>query len=69
MTVILLCSLPSSHDNLVDTMMYGRDSLSLEDVKLSLLSREMKRKITSRGKDSIGANALITRGRIDKRGF
>lgn len=42
LAVILLYSLPSSYDNLVDTILYGRDTLTLEEVKAALVSREMK---------------------------
>ncbi len=41
--LVLLCSLLQSYDNFVDTMLYGRTSITLEDVKASLNSREFKK--------------------------
>jgi len=37
--LILLCSLPSSFENSINSMLYVRDTLSLEDVKSTLHSR------------------------------
>ncbi|GJV24696.1 zinc knuckle CX2CX4HX4C containing protein [Tanacetum coccineum] len=43
--LMLLTSLPSSYDNFVKTLLYGRESLTLEDVLSSLNSRELKKRI------------------------
>ncbi|GJU39486.1 retrovirus-related pol polyprotein from transposon TNT 1-94 [Tanacetum coccineum] len=45
---MLLTSLPSSYDNFVETLIYGRKSLTLEDVFSSLNSRELKKRTDSK---------------------
>ncbi|GJX99982.1 hypothetical protein Tco_0357001 [Tanacetum coccineum] len=42
--LMLLTSLPSSYDNFVETLLYGRESLTLEDVLSSLNSWELKKR-------------------------
>ncbi|GJT70824.1 hypothetical protein Tco_1030110 [Tanacetum coccineum] len=42
--LMLLTSLPSSYDNFVEMLLYGRDSLTLEDILSSLNLRELKKK-------------------------
>ncbi|GJU57974.1 retrovirus-related pol polyprotein from transposon TNT 1-94 [Tanacetum coccineum] len=57
-------TLPSSYDNFVETLLYGRESLTLEDVLSSLNSRELKKRTD--GKDD--GDGLYVRGRSDHRG-
>ncbi|GJZ42293.1 retrovirus-related pol polyprotein from transposon TNT 1-94 [Tanacetum coccineum] len=62
--LMLLTSLPSSYDNFEDTLLYGRESLILEDVLSSLNSRELKKRTNA--KDD--GDGLYVRGRSDHRG-
>ncbi|GJX63193.1 retrovirus-related pol polyprotein from transposon TNT 1-94 [Tanacetum coccineum] len=61
--LMLLTSLPYSYDNFVETLLYERESLTLEDVLSSLNSRELKR---TDAKDD--GDGLYVRGRSDHRG-
>nr|GEX32113.1 retrovirus-related Pol polyprotein from transposon TNT 1-94 [Tanacetum cinerariifolium] len=62
--LMLLKSLPSSYDNFVETLLYERESLTLEDVLSSLNSRELKKRTDA--KDD--GDGLYVRGRSDHRG-
>ncbi|GJR44194.1 hypothetical protein Tco_1312297 [Tanacetum coccineum] len=57
--LMLLTSLPPSYDNFVETLLYGRESLTLEDVLSSLNSRELKKRTDA--KDD--GDGLYVRGR------
>ncbi|GJX82833.1 retrovirus-related pol polyprotein from transposon TNT 1-94 [Tanacetum coccineum] len=59
--LMLLTSLPSSYDNFVETLLYGRESLSLEDVLSSLNSRELKKRTDAKA----DGDGLYVRGRSD----
>ncbi|KAH9670384.1 hypothetical protein KPL70_016970 [Citrus sinensis] len=59
--MILLCSLPSSYENLVDTLMYGRQTLAMGDVKEALSSKATIKKETRDGE------RLTARGRTENR--
>ncbi|GKF01723.1 hypothetical protein Tco_0028646 [Tanacetum coccineum] len=47
--LLLLTSLPSSYDNLVETLLYGRDTLKLEDVLATLNSRKLQKMTEAKG--------------------
>nr|GEX35398.1 hypothetical protein [Tanacetum cinerariifolium]GEX38142.1 hypothetical protein [Tanacetum cinerariifolium] len=61
--LMLLTSLPPSYDNFVETLLYGREPLNLEDVLSSLNSRELKKRTGA--KDD--GDGLYVRGRSDHR--
>ncbi|GJV72006.1 retrovirus-related pol polyprotein from transposon TNT 1-94 [Tanacetum coccineum] len=61
-----LMSLPSSYENFVETLMYGRESLTMEDVLATLNSRELKKR-TEGIKEETG-DGLYVRGRSDHSG-
>nr|GFB55620.1 retrovirus-related Pol polyprotein from transposon TNT 1-94 [Tanacetum cinerariifolium] len=62
--LMLLTSLPSSYDNFLETLLYGREYLTLEDVLSSLNLRELKKRTYA--KDD--GDGLYVRGRSDHRG-
>ncbi|WVZ54400.1 hypothetical protein U9M48_005204 [Paspalum notatum var. saurae] len=65
--LILLCSLPSSFANFRDTILYSRDTLTLNDVCEALQAKEkMKQMVSSDGSVSNG-EALAARGRTEKK--
>ena len=65
--MILLCSLPSSYENFVDTMMYGRDSISINDVKDALQSKELQKLVSGSGEGSVETGLTVSRGRSMER--
>jgi hypothetical protein len=60
--LILLCSLPDAFDNFVNSMLYGRDTISLVDVKSALNSMELRTKLNSKGSNN-QAEGLFVEGR------
>nr|GFB48752.1 retrotransposon protein, putative, Ty1-copia subclass [Tanacetum cinerariifolium] len=61
--LILLCSLPSSYSNFRDTILYSRDTLTLQEVYEALHAKEkMKDMVSSEGSSSRG-ESLMVRGR------
>nr|GEU59320.1 retrovirus-related Pol polyprotein from transposon TNT 1-94 [Tanacetum cinerariifolium] len=62
--LLLLTSLPASYEHFVDTLIYGREALTLEDVMATLNSKEIKERSKAKGDDGEG---LYVRGRTDRR--
>ncbi|KAH9801673.1 hypothetical protein KPL71_001112 [Citrus sinensis] len=60
-TMILLCSFLSSYEHLVDTLIYGRQALTMVDVKETLSSKAATKK------ESKEAEGLMARGRSEKK--
>lgn len=64
--LILLCLLPKSYENFIDTMLYGRTTITVNDVKDSLMSKELKRKVSC-GKEVSSFSLFAGRGRKEER--
>ncbi|GJW13181.1 retrovirus-related pol polyprotein from transposon TNT 1-94 [Tanacetum coccineum] len=64
LALLLLTSLPASYEHFVDTLLYGREALTLEDVMATLNSKEIKERSKAKGDDGEG---LYVRGRTDRR--
>ncbi|GJY62584.1 retrovirus-related pol polyprotein from transposon TNT 1-94 [Tanacetum coccineum] len=62
--LLLLTSLPASYEHFMDTLLYGREALTLEDVMATLNSKEIKERSKAKGDDGEG---LYVRGRTDRR--
>ncbi|KAL5795047.1 hypothetical protein ACOSP7_003641 [Xanthoceras sorbifolium] len=66
--LLLLCSLPSSYRHFRETMLYGKDTISLKDVKTVLETKEkIDHDITGQSSNS-QAQGLYARGRPEQRG-
>ena len=61
--MFLLHSLPESYESFVDTIIYGRDEFSVNDVKDALLPKELKRLTSSSGGDRVEFGLTVSRGK------
>ncbi|KAJ4724837.1 Retrovirus-related Pol polyprotein from transposon TNT 1-94 [Melia azedarach] len=64
--LIVLTSLPPSYEHFVDTLLYGRTSVSLDHVKSTLTSKELNKKAEA---NFDLADALVARGRSNRRDY
>ncbi|GJT04768.1 retrovirus-related pol polyprotein from transposon TNT 1-94 [Tanacetum coccineum] len=64
LALLLLTSLPASYEHFVDTLLYGREAMTLEDVMATLNSKKIKERSKAKGDDGEG---LYVRGRTDRR--
>ena len=58
--MIWLASLLSSHENFVSFLSGGKDSITLEEVKSSLYSRELQLKVSRNGDEASVSRLLVT---------
>ncbi|GKC24678.1 hypothetical protein Tco_1026828 [Tanacetum coccineum] len=65
-TLMLLTSLSSSYETFVETLLYGRESLTMEDVLATMNSRELKKR--TEGTKEETSDGLYVRGRSDHSG-
>ena len=66
-TIILMCSLLNSYEIFANTMLYGRDTLSVGDVKDALQSNELKRMVSCSIESSSDSVLAVIRGKTKER--
>lgn len=64
-TIILLSSLPKVYKHFVDTMLYGKETLTMAQVKSALNTKELQRKADQ--PESSHGDGLTAKGRSQKR--
>nr|GFB67488.1 retrovirus-related Pol polyprotein from transposon TNT 1-94 [Tanacetum cinerariifolium] len=64
LALLLLASLPTSYKYFMDTLLYGQEVLTLEDVMATLNSKEIKKRSKAKMDDGEG---FYVRGRTDRR--
>lgn len=63
---ILLISLPNKYDDLVTTLVYGKETIRYDEVSAALLAHASRRKFANLNLDSQGED-LVVRGRTEHR--
>src|SRR3954471_3623564 len=63
--LIVLSSLPASDESFVDTLLYGKDTISLDDVNNALKSKELKKSYPD-GRDMSETHGLVAWGGSQK---
>lgn len=73
--MVLSCSLPEQFTIFVNSLIYGRETLTLNDVKTDLLSEELRDQIKGlglghdSGESDSSSNLFVKRGRTEKQEF
>lgn len=62
----MLCSLSASYDTFVDTLLYGKDNISLDNVSNALKSKELKKRFSNSRTEGEG---VVSRGRTQHTNF
>ena len=68
LAIYLLCSLPPSYKYFRETLLYGRENLSSDDVKNALTQRDLIDTQLSSKLSSTSNDGLYVRGRANDRG-
>src|SRR4051812_7879861 len=63
--LIVLSTLPASYETFVDTLLYRKDTISLDDVSSSLKSKELKKSFLG-GRDVTKSQGLVAWGSSQK---
>ncbi|PKI60128.1 hypothetical protein CRG98_019472 [Punica granatum] len=66
--LLLLCSLPESFESFVETILFGRTSITLEDVTASLNLRELKHEVKEVQAHGSNGEGLIAKERQSEKG-
>lgn len=56
----MLCSFPNSYEHLVTTLTYGKDTISLEEITITLMSHYLRKK--NAGECSQGEVSSVSEG-------